>query len=281
MKLFTQELVSKGYITKEELSSISLISIEDLTCSLFCWENGRYRFDSLEDVDDYTAGGVTLSSDAVTMEAMRRIDEWKRMKAVADDDTVFIRVMSNNAAERATPAPNPFSDPSGYLLTLIDGASSVAVLRSRSFFAEYRIYETLIGLWQSNRIAPIKATPTVGKPTVAQKPTPHRLVFGPFIKSLVAAHCIMLLLWTLGLLMNGIPFWKSEGRQSSALLQKTSYSENKIRAAALQFQSTRGSLPADIRQLQEAGVILPNDVSNYPLKVQNSINPATTPPKKK
>ena len=92
MRLFTQELVNKGYLSKEELAILARTGIEDLACGLFLWEKGHYRFDSLDNVDDYMVGGVSLSSDAVTMEAMRRVDEWKRMKTAILPDTVFVAV---------------------------------------------------------------------------------------------------------------------------------------------------------------------------------------------
>jgi len=56
MRLFTQELVNKRYVTKEELAIIARLAIEDFACGLFLWEFGHYRFDSLDNVDDYMVG---------------------------------------------------------------------------------------------------------------------------------------------------------------------------------------------------------------------------------
>ena len=106
MKLFTQELVNKGYLSIDELTLLARMTIEDLACSLFFWEDGRYRFDSLDAVEDYTAGDVKLSSDAVTMEAMRRLDEWKRMQNVLSNDTVFVRVRGNDLVQQNQPVRN-------------------------------------------------------------------------------------------------------------------------------------------------------------------------------
>jgi hypothetical protein len=270
MKHFTQELVNKGYLSKDELTVLSQMSIEDLTCSLFFWKNGRYRFDSLDNVDDYIAGGVMLSSDAVTMEAMRRLDEWARMKSAADNDTVFVRIRPSGAAQQNHPAMSPIIDPSGILLSLIDGVSSISVLCSRLFFTEYRIYETLFGLWQSNQITALKTAPFVRKTTASQKITKHLSFSGPTVRSFVAAHCVVLFLLGFGYVMNNVAFSKKNQEQQWARhALSASYAQNKIRAAALQFHSRVGVVPSDIRQLQDSGFIVSKDVSNYPLKVQN------------
>jgi hypothetical protein len=271
MKLFTQELVNKNYLDKEELSILARMSIEDLTCGLFFWENGRYRFDSLENVDDYTAGGVTLSSDAVTMEAMRRVDEWKRMKNTFTDDTVFVRVRSTDPAQQEQQTtPHPVMDSTGFISSLVDGVSAVSHLRDHLFYTEYRIYETLFELWQSNKIAPLKAPRMVRKIAPASKPSKPAYVIGPTIVSFIAAHCIVLFLCGFGYILNNVIFSKmSMEQQLSKNALSAFYAENKTRIAALHFHSVIGTLPSDISQLKDSGFILSDDVSKYHLPVHN------------
>ena len=36
------------------------VTVEDLACGLFLWELGHYRFDSLESVEDYRVGALSL-----------------------------------------------------------------------------------------------------------------------------------------------------------------------------------------------------------------------------
>jgi hypothetical protein len=270
MRLFTQELVNKGYLNKEELTRLALTSIEDLTCSLFFWENGRYRFDSLDNVEDYTAGGVKLSSDAVTMEAMRRVDEWKRMSSVMSGETVFVHARS---AQPPAQPQNPMADPAGFISSCVDGVSSVSRLCDRLFFTEYRIYETLNELWQSGKIGPLRSAQPARKiPTVANAPSKPALALTPTIVSFVAAHCVIALLCAAGYLLHAHVFSKMNlERNWTKNVLSASYAENKIRIAVLQFHSVHGSLPSAISQLKDDGLILSEDVSNYPLPVQKDL----------
>jgi hypothetical protein len=274
MKLFTQELMNKGYLSKDELTFLARMSIEDLACSLFFWENGRYRFDSLDNVEDYTAGGVTLSSDAVTMEAMRRLDEWKRMKNTVSDETVFMRLRSNDPAHEVQPSPpHSVMDPVGLISSSIDGVSSVALVCDRLFFTEYRVYETLFELWQTKRIAPLKTAPYGRKILPASKaPTKSSHIAGPIIVSIVVAHCIVLFLCGLGYMLNNALFYKmNRERRDAKNSLSVAYAETKIRIAALQFRSIVGSPPTNLAQLKDSGLILSRDVSKYPIAVQNDL----------
>ncbi len=271
MKLFTQELVNKGYLSKDELSLLARTSIEDLACSLFLWENGRYRFDSLDNVDDYTAGGVKLSSDAVTMEAMRRVDEWKRMKNAISEDTVFIRVNSAESAQQVQPPPNPLMDPAGCISSYLDGTASVSRLSELLFFTEYRIYETLFEMWQTNKIAPLKSPHSARKILPSAKaPVKTSWKFKPVFLSVIAAHCIVALICGSGFVMNGMIFAKLRlDRQWSKTSLAASITHNNVRIAALYFHNSFGSSPSSIFQIRNSGLILSHDVANYPVRVQN------------
>jgi hypothetical protein len=273
MKLFTQELVNKGYLSKDELSLLARMSIEDLACSLFFWENGRYRFDSLDNVDDYTAGGVKLSSDAVTMEAMRRLDEWKRMKSAISGDVVFVRVRSPEPGEQNPTPLNPITDPAGFISSCLDGVSSVSRLCDLLFFTEYRIYETLFELWQTNKIAPLKVSHPLRKVAPAsQTAAKPSWGFKPVIASFIAAHGIVALMCGFGYLLNHLIFSNLNlERQKSRDGLIASAAENKIRIAALHYHGLFGSVPPNILQLKDSGLILSKDVSNYPVRVQNDL----------
>jgi hypothetical protein len=270
MRLFTQELVQKGYLNKNELSSLSRMSIEDLACSLFFWENGHYRFDSLDSIDDYTAGGVTLSADAVTMEAMRRLDEWERIKEVISEDLVFVRTALVSTLQQSATTANLITDPSGFILSQIDGDASVALLCKRIFFTEYRIYETLYELWKSKKIMPFSAESLTQKLSLSgkiSKPTP---VFKPLAITFIVVHCFALFLLGSGYAVNNVIFSeKNQARLGAKHALSASYAGGKIRIAALHFHGVTGAPPSGIHQLRDYGFIMAHDVVFYPLRVQN------------
>lgn len=47
------------------------------------------------------------------------------------------------------------SDPSGYILSLIDNKSTISSVAQRSFFSHYRTFEIIFELWQTGTIVPL------------------------------------------------------------------------------------------------------------------------------
>ena len=152
IRQFSQELANRGYLSSDELVSITQMAIENLACSLFLWEEGNYRFDSLDAIQEYSVGGVTFPVDAITMEAMRRSDEWKRIRQHISGGTVFAIV---NKPAGAPPAASPLSHPLEYITNFVDGQTTVAALCEKSIILPYRVYEALFGLWQKGVISPL------------------------------------------------------------------------------------------------------------------------------
>jgi hypothetical protein len=259
MSLFSRELVNKRYLAKEELSLIARTGIEDLACSLFLWENGHYRFDSLESVGDYMVASVSLPSDAVTMEAMRRVDEWKRMKAVISPDSLFVPVKSNTPASPMGAETFSIMAPAEYLFSLVDGATSVEALCREVFFTEYRLYELLFDLWQKNRIMPLKMPRVPGKSPIRQKiPNSSPVAAGGI--AFVIALCAALLMLGLGYVFNAKVLEKKALARQQAKSELHAYqSDNKLRIASLYYHAMFGRIPTDSRQLEEAGLIGPGD----------------------
>jgi hypothetical protein len=255
MKLFTHELIEKKYLAREELKNLAKMSMEDLTCSLFLWERGHYRFDSLENVEDYMTEDISMLSDAVTMEAMRRVDDWKRIRKEISPDTVFIPVKSNVSDSQL------FSemDPAAYILSLVDGITNVETICSSSFFSEYRIYETLLNFWQNNRIIPFKKPHFPAK--AAQKSSVRNfpaLSVGTI--SFIMVHFILVIIIVSGLIINhNFLNQKTSIRQQSECELRTCYFENKIRIAALYYQSIYGYTAKSSNQLYDAGIVSSKD----------------------
>ncbi|MBD3421662.1 MAG: DUF4388 domain-containing protein [Chitinivibrionales bacterium] len=141
---FAEILVKIQYLKEDELLAIAETGIEDLACALFAWTKGEYRFDAQQNVDSFQIWSVSFSPDAITMEAMRRIDEWQRMGEHITDDAVFVAADPQMAA--ALPAESSdfgINDAPQYILSLLDGKVCVQELCTDTFLSTYRINEIL------------------------------------------------------------------------------------------------------------------------------------------
>jgi hypothetical protein len=267
MRLFSQELIGRNYLAKDELVALAQMGIEDLACSLFLWEDGNYRFDSLDSIHEYIIAGVTFPVDAITMEAMRRSDEWKRIRQHIKPDTVF------SPAQKAThPATHAIlADPSAYILSLVNGTATVAAICEQSLLLPYRVYETLFGLWQNSAIAPLTVKRTLSK---APGLEPLRR---PVVEFIAASGALLAILaWLLGIIALSY-FGKvtllrqaALGRQQVLAELPLAQSSQKIRIASLQYRAHMGHPPSSVKALVTEGFIADRDI--YPHRMAGMPN---------
>jgi hypothetical protein len=260
MRLFSQELTNRNYITREELASLVKLGIEDLACSLFLWEDGHYRFDSLDNMDDYIIGDVMFPADAITMEAMRRTDEWKRMRRNISDDTVFALSPNSTRRKNGTAQSSPLYDPVGYVISLIDGVSPLSVLCEKSIFFQYRIYEILFGLWQDSEIYPLSVKRAPAK-SVAQ---PRAVKFKQFLAA--SATILSIAAWVAALASSSFIARRTVFKQRILMKQEisnllpTALSAQKTRIASIQYRAIKGVPAANASQIEKERILYHSDM---------------------
>ncbi len=256
MRQFSRELVGRNYLASNELVALARMAIEDLACSLFLWDEGNYRFDSLDGIQEYVVGEVTIPVDAITMEAMRRSDEWKRIRQSISGGTVFTIV---GAPQTGPSAPSPLSNPPGYIVSLIDGFSTVDALCGKSILLPYRVYEILFGLWQNSAIAPL---------AVKRQQTKSPAAGGwPVSRVLAAAASVFLVAAWVGLLagfsfVGQATFMQNASLERRKALQTVLSDRNarKTSIARLQFRAIKGYPASDYKLLLDAGLVFRNDL---------------------
>lgn len=257
-KMFADILLKIQYLNEEELTAITAMSIEDISCSLFKWKSGTYRFLPAEDMSLHAIHDLYLQTDAVCMEAMRRQDEWPRLRKHINDSMIFIHSGDPNAGlpQRAL----PHVDPTFYLYSLIDGTKSVRELCESTFLCKYRIYEILYQLLYSSAITQHSGTLssfTASRPIsfFQSNPTFFRLA------GLTAAAIITIstAAVVLASLLDPLP-----PRATSTLSHAMTQAHNKLQRARLRFHAMRGRAAISMQELFEERVIAPRDVAPLP-----------------
>lgn len=149
----TAELEKRGILTHQELASYAQSVTEDITCSLFLWTTGTYRFASRRTVDALIPVGIAIPIENIVMEAMRRIDEWHRMRVAITEDIIFVH--TGKSFEGPAGLFSPLDSPEPYIFQRINGTSPVKSFLTDSFLTDYKIYETIYNLIQSEVIRPL------------------------------------------------------------------------------------------------------------------------------
>lgn len=90
-------VIASGLMPLQDLDQICAGCLEDRVCEIFEWNTGTFSFidgppiDQLNQLEVIEAGDTRLQTQSVVMEAMRRRDEWGRIKEVIPDpDEMYV-----------------------------------------------------------------------------------------------------------------------------------------------------------------------------------------------
>ena len=246
LRHLSNKLLEKGFLSLLELSTILEIGIEDIACSIFHWNRGNYRFESIPNVDTYQIGNFSISADSIIMEAARRQDELKRMGGLISRNTVFVRAEGSSEINVRIDPISTLNNFPGYIFSLIDGTSSTEVICKKSFFSKYQVYVALTELLQEKKITPLSDTISLTISSALKKIGESKAtrLSRIFTSALAAIVFIVIIYLTGAIFLREILFSRvvaESYRIRSELILSRSY--QKIAIATLQYQGNFGSLP--------------------------------------
>jgi hypothetical protein len=266
---FAHELMHKKYMSREELRSFAAMTLEDIVCTFFIWDDGWYRFDTMGGMRAQGIEGAGLHVEATVMEAMRRIDEWNRMRAYINDKTVFARKGGPRDLETEA-VPGEFSDATirAHLYSLIDGATSIKELKKKSFVPEYRIYEALSGMWEENIAKPLTYRLSHGmEKDAAPKKKESAAAFRIAASFIASAACI-----TIAFLLGFLILHRAVLAHKTALSRRIRNEAVIIRAqrkaeiAALQYRTQTAVTDTALSVLETNGLLSSRDTRDLRLE---------------
>lgn len=266
----TNEVLSHRMITEAEITSLAEITIEDITCSLFLWHKGSYRFSTIRNVDRFIPAKISIPIENIIMEAMRRVDEWNRMQEHITDEMIFINTRKNEVNENQN--FDPIHDPVGYIIQKINGTSPVKELIVSSPLSHYKVYESLNTLIQSKRILPLsdKLSKSVQAAIERKNKVTDTFVMSVTISSIITGIIILTQLILSTGIFRHMLFSRTVAAQYVARTEaKTAIVNEKVTIARLLLQSQHrfgASISAD--SLIKIGLISRNDhkMLNFSLK---------------
>lgn len=265
-------LAQKKMLCREELSSIIETGIEDLACSIFFWKQGNYRFDSLPNTDLYQFEDFSISADAITMEAARRLDEFERFRKHIKKDSVFILTETESDTIDQTMPENVFENFDQYLFCLIDGTSSTDYLCKISFFSEYQVYTSLYNLLEDKIISvlPDKISHSINAALHRTHNNSDTLTSNVMLSAIITATIIFSIYFCAQIIIKGIVF--SDNITESSILQNElsrSKSLNKMAIGMLLHHGLYGKSNKSTPDLISKKILSKRDFPESKLSISN------------
>jgi len=258
--VFVDIMVKIQYLSEQELTMLATMCLEDLACNLFIWKKGSYRFEPLTHVEDHTVRSMSFSIDSIVMEAMRRLDELKRIGPSIRQDAVYVPTQAaGQYMQNAESIPR-------YLLSLLDGRKTVTQVCENLFFSQFRAYEALFPLLQQRIIIEIPRDQAAQMPQSQPADAENREVVETGISALVTA-LIILSIAVFGFFVYPAFIIGSVTRQAneSRVGRTQAQSEQKTRIAEIQYRADRMQRPQQFHDLTSEHYLYHRDVARAAL----------------
>jgi hypothetical protein len=261
--VFADILVKIQYLSEQELNMLAAMGLEDLACNLFNWKKGAYRFEPLTHVDDHVVRGISFSIDSIVMEAMRRLDELKRIGPSMRQDAIYVPTQAaGHYMQTAESIPR-------YLLSLMDGRKILAQLCENLFFSRYRAYEALFPLLQQRIIIEIPRDQAAQMRPQQAADNENREVVEAGVSALITA-LIIIAVAIFGFFVCPTFIYGSAARAAydDRVRLMEAQTDQKTRIAVLQYQADRFQRPQQLRALTSERYLYHRDAAHRAIMMQ-------------
>ncbi len=134
-------LIAMGSITRRELDRQVRSQVEEVIFELLSWAEGYFSFEEGEVAESPAEADIRITTEALVMEAARRIDEWSRIETKIPHLGILPRL-----ALPSSEAPLDLIPFEWEVLAAIDGAQDVRGISLALVRSEFEVAKTLFGL---------------------------------------------------------------------------------------------------------------------------------------
>lgn len=251
-KPYEEILIDEKSITEKEWKDIIHFKIQEIMDELFNWDSGSYEF--LEDIIMYENSSVKISinTQGLIMEGMRRIDEWPQIRTALPSASLVFALAENKQI------PDNIGAEEKRLIEIIDGSKDLKTLVEISGLGKFLTYQAVYNLKKMGLIKIIKRR---------RRPARHKpREKVPVNKYLVFSWIVILLVIVLTGYAGRVSFpytGSFTGSQSVSRQAYDSYNMETIDYVLRIFYLKNSYYPESLEILAEDGWIPQNIISRY------------------
>jgi len=143
-------IIEKGEVlSKKEIEKIIAFKIQETTCEVLTWNEGKYSFEAGKKLYQRSSFSVEIEPNTLVMEGMRRIDEWPLIEQALPDENVVLRKLEKPEIEIE------IGEDENIILKKITEDISLKELVGISGIGKFRTYNSVYKLTEIGIIAKI------------------------------------------------------------------------------------------------------------------------------
>ncbi|MCX7933969.1 MAG: DUF4388 domain-containing protein, partial [Planctomycetota bacterium] len=142
-------LVESGLCRQEEIDAALRFQMEDEIYDLFTWRGAKFEFDEKRSGDtlvgsEMRISQVAMNTGGILLEAMRRLDDWERFRALIPTLDIIPTLAADRSGEDLAAS---LSAEERRILGFIDGANSIQDIARKSCLGRYAVVKLLADLF--------------------------------------------------------------------------------------------------------------------------------------
>jgi hypothetical protein len=185
-------MLKERIMTEDELFGIITFKIQEVIDDVFTWRDAHYKFDTQADLYSKSRTKVTIPAESLLMEAMRRKDEWPRIREAIPSEDIVISLKEGAAAPEDLPAE------ARLIFDCIDGVKNITGLIQASGLGRFRTFNALFILFELGLIERKFTEVPIAAKARPKESSPALKFIGPAMTA-VATVGVCLILLTGGL----------------------------------------------------------------------------------
>jgi hypothetical protein len=236
-------MIKERIMTEEELLGVITFKIQEVIDDIFTWSDAHYKFDAQADLYAKSRTKVTIPVTTLLMEAMRRKDEWPRIKMAIPSDDIVLTVKPDGML------PYDALPEAKQMMEFIDGSRNISEMIRVSGFGRFRTFNALFTLFELGMIerkVTEAAALAAAKPKAAPAPSPAMKYAGPAVAVIATVGIVVVLL--VGAVFGGYKIGRllyRPGNLVDAVL--LSSAQDKYRQEVEIYRMINGRYPEELR----------------------------------
>jgi hypothetical protein len=244
-------LLNGRYLEREEMSVLYERMVLDVLHEILSWEDGTYSFSNVAPPE--SALSVSLSTESMLMEAVRRQDELRRYRQKLTDPGLILGL-------KELPDPDAaLSEEEKELFGLVDGRRTLGELVIESPFTDFEAYEALFKLVEAGWIEIGGRRMSGQEASATAVPTPTGWAASWRTEAVLAGACLVLVA-----LVQFLAMKTTAAENATPSPTEDAYANLALRDVrfAVDVDATQtGHVPVTLSELVERGWLTPDQVA--------------------
>ena len=263
IRLLSDELVNKGYLTAQELTSIVQTAVIDIACDVISSKQGDYIFDQHPNMDSYQFQDIALPANFIMLESARRSDEWNNIPDSLTDNAVFTPNSSPDI--EVPPRVPPIENFGEFALSLVNGVRRVSDIAEITFFSKFHIYQAFATGLQANRLRLISQPDIEAIRDQQEHSSKHSLNNSHIALTAIITVVLIILVLLVGRLVIYDQFLSEKSNQATYLRNKVAQEAavERVTAAQSLFQQQYRRTVQNPNELVDSGFVSRKDLKLF------------------